>query len=185
MKSQTIQPPFTRFTSPNTITSYSPECLGGDIAGQTSLITGTVNWSANLLCFVPLILKEPFLLSQFFWSQGGAANGSADVGIYNEAGTTKIISTGSQTCVGTNVIQVFNVTDTWLPANKRMWLAIGNDGTNRFLINGVSGLAAQGLTYIGVKQQASGWSSGLPSSITFNNPTQVLVPVWGFTRGVI
>ncbi len=177
-----IQPPFAATSDVATITSFSAECVGDDILPLASVFAIGTNWTANELKFIPLILREPFLLSQFFWFNGNVTNGNVDVGIYTEDGATRIISTGSTAASGASQIQSVDVTNTWLPANKRLWLAIGGDGTNRFVL---SSLPAIALSYLGIKEQLSGWSSGLPSTITPATPTLIGLPLFGFTSGVV
>lgn len=162
------------------ITVVSAETLGGDIQVLDTAFGSTV-WTANLLIFIPLILTRPCLVAQFFWRNGTVVSGtnSMEVGVYNEDGSAKLGTSGLVTPTGTSAIQVVNVTDFYLPANKRLWLALGCDNaTQTFWIGN---LVAEGLDYLGVKQQASGWSSGLPASVTFAVPTVAKLPYFGFT----
>ena len=183
MSNKVIQPPFMGLSTLRAITPFSPECLGLDILPLDAVLQSTTNWVANLLVFIPMILAEPFLVSQFFWQNGNAINGNIDAGVYSEDGATKIISTGSTTVANVSAIQVVNVTDTWLPSNRRLWLTLGSDGTTRLLLSALN--AALALTYLGVKQQASGWSSGLPSTITLGTPSQARTPLFGIVSGAV
>lgn len=161
-----------------TVNVRSPECVGLEIL---SIGPGDASsaWSANLLEFVPLILVEPLVVSQFFWQNGGTVNGNTDVGIYSFDGQTKYGSAGSTANSGTGQIQVVNVTDFQLPPNVRLWMAIGSDsGTQTYTR---SALAISGMDFIGIAQQAAGWSSGLPTTITPATPTLANVPNFGFT----
>lgn len=184
MRSRIVSPNFAGLSDLATIHTLSPECLSGDLPPFATLVSYTTNFAANLLVFIPLILNEPFVLSQFFWFNGTAVNGNTDVGIYTEDGLTKLISTGSTANSGTSAIQVVNVTDTTLPVNKRLWMAIGSDSaTQRFLTYPLNAVGV--LNFIGVRQQASGWSSGLPATISLDVPTANTCPLFGFTSGVI
>lgn len=183
IRDRLIQPPYTSLVDNINVHPFGPECLGKDILAVDSGLT-SLTYIANLLVFVPMILSEPLLVAQFFWHNGASVAGNTDVGIYNEAGTTKLGSSGSTANSGTSVLQAVNVTDFYLPAHKRLWLAIGCDsGTQTFF---AANLIVNLADYVGFKQQASGWSSGLPSSISLDTPTQAVLPNFGFTgRAVI
>lgn len=175
-------PPYNRLVSQKTISVASSECIGPDI------VTGDVGvasaaYTANLLSIIPLVVTNPTVVSQFYWINGGTVNGSTDVGIYTEDGATKLGSTGSTANSGTSQIQVVDITNFNIPANRRLWLVLGSDsGTQTYKAgNTVAGF----LSLIGVKQQASGWSSGLPSSLTFAAPSVAYLPYFGFTGGTI
>lgn len=184
MRSRIIQPPYVGLADTPTITSYGAECVGDDVMAITTVdLSITLSYTANLLVFVPLILREPFRLSQFFWFNGTVVTGNVDVGVYSGDGTQKLVSTGSTAASGTSAIQVVDVTDYVLPANTRLWLAIGADGATRFVAMGPN--ATLELAFIGVKQQTAGWSSGLPSTITLSAPTLSVLPFFGFTKGVV
>jgi len=161
---------------------WGPECLSRNSIIDNGLAS-TV-WTANLLIFIPLLLIEPLLVSQFFWINGATAQDNTDVGIYSFDGQTKFGSTGSTLNSGTSALQVADVTDFRLPSNVRLWMALGCDSsTHTFLLaNPVVG--AQDLA--GITQQAAGWSSGLPATITPAIPTVAKVPMFGFSgRSVV
>lgn len=173
-----LSPPIPDFRSGVTVNVVSPECLGGDIEAIDNGFASSV-WSANLLIFIPLITAEALLVSQFFWRNGTVAAGNTDVGVYNLDGTVKLGSSGSTANAGTSAIQLANVADFYLPANRQMWLALGcDDGTHTYLN---ATLIVSGFDLIGVKQQAAGWSSGLPSTIAPVAPTVAKMPLFGFT----
>jgi hypothetical protein len=131
------------------------------------------------------VLTHATLVSQFWWVNGATVDGSSstDIGIYTEDLATKLGSSTPTTNSGTSQIQVVNVTDFLIPPNRRLWLAFGcNSSTQTYdRINPIAGL----MDLIGIKQQASGWSSGLPASITAAAPTVAYVPYCGFTGGTI
>ena len=155
----------------------SQECLSRDAIIDTG-VASTV-WTANLLVFVPLLLIEPLTVSQFFWFNGATSQDNTDVGIYSLDGATKFGSTGSTANSGTSTLQVVDVTNFVIPANKRLWLVLGCDSsTHTFLL---ANPVVAALDLVGVTQQASGWSSGLPSTITPAIPTVAKLPLFGFT----
>lgn len=177
-------PPYDRLVSQKTINALGLECLESDIAcGDLGLASAA--YTANLLIFIPLIVTHATLVSQFYWINGATVDGasSTDIGIYTEDGATKLGSTTPTTNSGTSQIQVVNVTDFYIPANRRMWLAFGCDSSTQTYWRGnpVVGF----MDVIGMKQQAAGWSSGLPSSITLGIPTVAYFPYCGFTGGTI
>ncbi len=178
-----ISPPVTSLVNNVTINTLSPECIGPEMMGLDDGLASAV-WTANRLIFLPLVTVQPVLVAQFFWINGSAVSGNTDVGIYDFAGTTKLGSSGSIANSGTTTLQTVDVADFTLPAHARFWLALGCDNATQAYWR--ANLVAQGLSLIGVKEQLSGWSSGLPSSIALGTPTVAVLPMFGFTgRSVI
>lgn len=174
---ENTSPPVLSLVNNRTIYPLCRECIGSEILGiDDALASGT--WTANLLCFVPLILVEPLLVAEFFWHNGATVSGETDVGVYSFDGQTRLGRSGPVANSGTSQIQVAPVTDFLLPANRRLWLALGCDNATQTFNR--ANLAASGLDFIGVTQQGSGWSSGLPSTITPATPTVASVPMFGF-----
>lgn len=173
-----VSPSIPDFRSGVTVNVASQECLGGDIEAIDTGFASSV-WSANLLIFIPLITAEALLVSQFFWRNGTAVAGNTDVGVYSLDGTVKLGSTGSTLNAGTSAIQLVNVADFYLPANRQLWLALGCDDSSQTFFN--TNLAVSGLDLIGVKQQVAGWSSGLPATVAPVAPTVAKMPLFGFT----
>lgn len=178
-----IAPPVTNFVDGVTINTLSDQCVGPELNGLDDGL-GSAVWTANRLIFIPLAIAQPITVSQFFWINGTVAAGNTDVGIFSFEGTAKLGSSGSTLNVGTSVLQAVDVVDFTLPGNSRYWMTLGcDDGTHTFWRGN---LLASGLDLIGVKEQLSGWSSGLPSSITLGIPTVSVFPLFGFTgRAVI
>jgi hypothetical protein len=153
------------------------ECIGPEYMVMASGWSGAA-FTANLAIYVPLIATERILISQFFWNNAGTVNGNTDVGIYSFDGTIKLGSTGSTANSGTNAQQVVNVTDFFICPNQRFWMAISSDSaTQQYSRNSI---AVYALDLLGVKQQASAWSSGLPASATFATPSVAYLPLFGY-----
>lgn len=180
--SEYLAPSVTSFVDDVTINIFSREALGLDLQMVDTGLASAV-WTSNLLIFVPLVVAEPLLVSQFFWFNGTAVSGSTDVGIYNADGTVKLGSTGSTLNSGTSQIQTVDIADFHLPANSRLWLALGCENATQTFQRAT--LVVGAMDYIGIKQQAAGWSSGLPTPATFAIPTVAVLPVFGFTGGAI
>lgn len=178
-----ISPPVTNLQNAVTINVLSYECLGLDLLYVLSGGVGSAVWTANLATYVPLVTRQPILVSQFFWMNGTVVDGNTDVGIYSEDGATKIASTGSTLNAGTSQIQTVDVSDVILATNRRYWLALASDSGTQTFWRGTPTARAQG--FIGVKQQTSAWSAGLPSSATFADPSVAVLPIFGFTGTVI
>lgn len=178
---QLFCPPLRRLQNGFVVNTMTPECLAGDLRPTgSSAFFGSMAWTANLCIYLPLILSQPLIVSQFYWYNIATVNGSTDVGIYTEDGATKLVSTGSTLNSGANSIQVVNVSDVTLPSNCRLWLALGSDsGTHTYW--GYTGAIAQNMEFIGIQQQASGFSSGLPASATFAAPSVAKIPMYGFS----
>lgn len=174
-----LVPPYGSLTDNIVIHSFGPDCVGPELSSHDVGIASTA-WTANLAIYVPLLLAESLLVTKFFWCNGGTLNGNTDVGVYSEDGVTKLASCGPTANSGANVVQsAVALSAVRLPANSRLWLALASDSATQtyFLAN----LVIAGLDFIGIKQQAAGYSSGLLSSITFEIPTVAKFPMFGFT----
>jgi hypothetical protein len=159
---------------------WSQESLGPELRDIDAGWAG-IAYTANLVCYWPFYLVEPVTLTKLWWYNGSPVAGNVDCGIYDASGTTKIIAAGATAMSGASALQVVDVTDTLLGAG-RYWCAFGSDSaTAQF--NRMN-LVAQWLDAIGCKQQASGYSSGLPSSATFAVPSVGIMPVYGFATRV-
>lgn len=177
-RSRLITPPYMGLVDNVTVTTMSKESIGAELAAVTQALAGAV-WTANLVVYIPFILKSPCLVAQFMWLNGGVANGNTDVGVYTEDGQTKLGSTGATANAGTDVFQKVNVTDFLLPANQRLWLALGCDSATHEFQRTAVAIAA--IDLFGVKQEPSGYSGGLPATATFSTPTVAKTPMFGFT----
>lgn len=149
-----------------TIDVFSPEMLGYEMLGFGALPVADVAPGANLVIHHPLVLPSPFVVSQFFWINGGTVNGNTDIGVYSEAGAALLLSTGATLNSGASALQAVNITDFTLPANQRLWLSIGTDsGTHEY---SRFTLTAPVADYTGIKTMAAGLSgSALVVPATF------------------
>ena len=169
-------PPYMSPLNQIAISVAHAECLGRDLNAVSS-VTSSAAWTANLCMYIPLLTTSPILVSRFYWVNGATVNGNTDVGIYSFDGATKIISTGATANAGTNAVQTVDVTDTTLAANASYWLALGSDsGTQTYFLDTPTTLM---LEFIGARQQASGYSSGLPSTISLDVPSVAVLPMFG------
>lgn len=171
------KPPYMGLVDNSMVHTLSPECIGPELTGVDTGL-GAIIWTANLVVYVPLILRTPFLVKHMFWQNASVAADFTDVGVYSEDGQTKYGSTGATGNVGTNVLQSVNVTDFLLPPNQRLWLALGSDSATQAYRG--ADLVIAGLDFIGVKQQPSGYSGGLPATATVATPTIANTPLFGF-----
>lgn len=181
--------PFTQLSSYSpplsdiTVNYLSRECIGPEIMSAQAGGFASAAWTQNRIIAIPLVVQRPYQVKQFAWYNGGTVNGNTDVGIYDETATRKIGSTGSTANSGTSVIQVVDVTDFTLAANTRYWLVLSSDSATQTYqrINPAAVL----MDWVGVREQLSGWSSGLPSSLTLAVPTVAYIPFFGFGRSVL
>lgn len=168
-----------RPTRRRVITPFSPEAVMGELlAVDTGLSSGA--WTANLAEYVPITLSQPTVVGAFFWENGGTVGGSTEVCVYDPAATTKLATSTATTNAGTSAIQSVDITDVTLGPG-RYWLSIGSDsGTQTYnRANAVS----QYLNAMGIYQQTSAWSSGLPAPPTFAAPSVGALPMFGFVVG--
>lgn len=181
-RTRLISPPYMSPLNQNTVSVIHAECLGRDINAVISVFSGGA-WTANLCIYVPLLTAGSIVVSQFWWINGGTVNGNTDIAIYSTDGATRLIGTGATANSGTNAVQAVNVTDAVLPSSSLLWLALGSDsGTQTYFRVAAS---VQMLDFISIKQQAGGYSSGLPTPITLNTPTVAVLPWFGFTGAAV
>lgn len=110
---------------------WSPQAIGDELnsGGMTSLFTASGYPAASRVIAYPFVIGEAYLVRKVFWLNGGTATtDSADVGVYDEAGTTLIVSAGSTAIAGANVVQEKDVTDTLIYPG-RYWCAYVQGGT--------------------------------------------------------
>lgn len=142
--------------------------------GTGNLAASSTTWpAANRALFVPFRLVEPFLIRQMFHHNGATVSGNIDVGIYDAKGT-RLISSGSTAQAGTSVLQIFNVTDTWLGSGLFYFAAAMDNGTGTLTRHAHAWGAA-----LGCVQQASAFP--LPATATFAAYGTGFIPVLGAT----
>lgn len=169
------------FPDANALTPFSPESIMYDLmCGGEFQFSNSMTWTANRAVYIPFSLSRPRRVAQIFWVNAATVAGNTDVGVYDEAGTSKLVSTGSTANSGASAIQIVNVTDYILSPGARYWLAIASDsGTHTYYgeVNAVT--IARTTDALGCKSQTSAWSSGLPASATFAAGHEQL-PLFGF-----
>lgn len=152
----------------------------GATASTVSALSSAAWPSANLAMYMPFALARPTLIVKLFCVNGATASGNVDMAIYDWAGT-RLVSIGSTAQSGTNAVQEFNITDTWLGPGK-FYLAVAMDGTTGTLFRGQSTL--QGNREAGWLQQASAFA--LPANATFAaNTTNYQPAIGATTRSVV
>jgi hypothetical protein len=171
--------PYTGLVDEINVHLDSWNCTGPMALGIDNAALASAAWTANRLLFLPFVTDVNLLVAQFFWVNGATAAGNTDVGIYSFDGQTKIGSTGSTANSGTSAVQSVNVTDFSLGADQRYWLALGCDSSTHTYF--ASSMRVEGWDYAGAREELSGWSSGLPGTITFAVPSVTVTPMFGFT----
>lgn len=157
-------PPPTRRPALAILTPWSNEAIGMNLAayGLGSAFAGAVLAAADTVFYVPFDLTESFVVVEVGWYNSSVvANGNAQVGAYNEAGT-QLVECAATTTAGTNALQTINVTDTTLPGPGRFYMAFrASSTTDRFFrLAPAAGL----LEAAGVMQEAS--QTDLPATMT-------------------
>lgn len=165
-----------------TVNVLSQECVGPELRPAYAGFTSAA-WTQNRVIAIPLVVQRPYQVKQFFWYNGATVNGNTDVAIYNEGAMAKVGNgTGSTANSGTSVIQVVDVADFVLAANTRYWLALSSDSATQTYQR--MNPSAVLMDWISIREQLSGWSSGLPASLTLAVPTVAYLPFFGFGRSV-
>ena len=148
-----------------TINVFSPEMIGLEMLAYGAPTVSSTATGANAVIHHPLILPYPFTVNQFFWVNGSAVAGNTDIGVYTEDGASLLASSGAVLNAGASALQVVDVTNVTLPANRRLWLSLGaTDASQQYTR---FSLTAPASDYIGIKTMASGISGTLVTPATF------------------
>lgn len=151
--------------------------IGTELASRASVApTSSAFPAANRAILYPFYLSEDITVTQLWAYNGATASGNIDVGIYDSA-FARQISSGSTAQSGTNVLQVFDVTDTPLTAGQ-YYMAVAMDNATGTLFRQAQ--QAEFMRSIGCFQMASAFA--LPSTITPAAVTSNYVPHVGWTR---
>lgn len=78
-------------------------------------VNASTTFTANSVRYYPVIVPQDCVVTKLWLQNGAAVSGNVDVGIYDEEGN-RLVSAGSTAQAGTNAVQVFDVTDTRIPA---------------------------------------------------------------------
>lgn len=176
---------------PKRIATYSLDAIGSEITSSAvtalSSLASAINPVTSTAYFVPFCLGHPVSVSRVFSINGTTAQGSIDVGIYDEDGTY-IISSGSTTQTGTSNLQFVTITNTVIGPG-RFYLAVSLNTTQGTILRGLWTTTTQG-TIAGMKYLFDTFP--LPTTgVTFTNLTNTYavlpfralayIPVIGFT----
>jgi hypothetical protein len=102
--------------------------IGVEIGTSVALAISGTYPAANRALGYMFTLCDYYLVRKVWWVNGTTATtDSADVGVYNEAGTTLLVSGGSTAIATANVVQEKDVTDTLL-APGRYWCVYNQNG---------------------------------------------------------
>lgn len=129
--------------------------------------------TANKAIFIPVYLSEAKTVDKIHLANGSVVSGNVDVGLYDASGT-RLVNKGSTAQSGTNVEQVYDITNQALSAKTLYYVAIAMDNvTGRlYSINAAKhGLYDAG----GLFEQATAFA--LPSPATFAAITVDYVPL--------
>lgn len=171
-----------RPVNPYIVHSFSRMCAGDGLE-LFSVSFASAAWTANRLILIPLVTGQKLLVKGVWWYNGATVNGNTDVGVYSIDGTVKYGSSGSTGNSGTNTLQDVDVTDFYLPAQSRFWMVLGSDsGTQTYFRLAFTAFMQD---FIGIKEHLSGWSSGLPSTITPAASTVAVVPMFGLRGSTV
>ena len=137
----------------------------------------SATWPANnQAIYIPFELDMPMIVTQMFTVNGATASGNVDVGIYSADGT-RLVSKGSTAQSGTNTIQAYDITDTYLDCGA-FYMALALSSTVGTLFRLSHGAANDWLIWGGL-QQASAFA--LPATATFAVNTTQYLPLFGIT----
>ena len=137
----------------------------------------------NQTIYVPLTVTETITIVKGWWVNGATSNGNVDIGLYPEAGGTKIVSLGS-TAQGTiNVLQEGNIADTVVPPGRYLMAFGWSSATATFFSYSATYTTNRQWKALGIAKEAA---FALPASATpavwDSATTGTLLPVFGFSQ---
>lgn len=133
--------------------------------------------AANRIIYIPFGLAMPATIVKLWCYNGVAVSGNLNMGIYDVAGT-KIVEIGSTAHASTNVLQVFDITDTRIGPGD-FYLAIICDNTTSAFFR-IAPAQAGFCQAMGMLQEA-GSGAALPATATFASVASTFVPQIGFS----
>jgi len=157
----------------------SPQSIGwGFRVGSTSGPASAAWPSANLAIFVPVTLgaSERIDAIRAVITNGTAASGNFDVGIYDE-NWNRVASLGSTAQSGTSVAQLATVS--WTLTKGRWYLGLAFDNTTA-TVAAIGSFAVGSLAALGCAQMASAFP--LPATVTPARCAQTILPIFGVSR---
>ncbi len=167
----------------STVTSLAAE-LGSLGAGAPA----SAVWPTALLAiFVPLYVQAPITAQQIWWDNGATITGSTSIecAVYNEAGTTKLITSGVVTHAGVSIPQAVTITGGYYLPRGRYWIGlVCANGTSTFLRFTNAAAVTNLQKLVGTSEQAMG-AAALPATITFGTAAQAYIPVMGLTQSTL
>lgn len=110
------------------ITPLSVNAVGEPMAAMGVTMASSTYPAANRALGFPFEIVDNFVVVKVFWMNGTTATtDNADVGVYDEAGTTLLVSGGSTAIATANVVQEKDCTDTLLTPG-RYWCVYNQNG---------------------------------------------------------
>lgn len=123
-----------------TVSTLDPECLGVQVAAIAASAPASATWElTNGAIYVPVYLVDGGTVTSFWCYNGAAAAANVDIALYSEAGV-RLISAGTTAQAGTNALQTFDTTDTYVPAG-RYYLAASKDDATGTMFMAVASVA--------------------------------------------
>lgn len=161
------------------LSSHSIECQRGGAGARyvSAASSASTAWgTANIGLWVPVIVPTPYTARFAWWENGATANGTVDVGLYDEA-FNRLISCTPQTQSGTSAIQSFDITDTTILPG-RYYIALSSSSATATFLCQTAAPAAK-LASIGCFMQTA--VATLPNPAVPVLCTHTLIPEFGFT----
>jgi hypothetical protein len=164
-------------TISNLSARFGSSALWELVAGVGTGSPASAAWiSANRALYFPLVLPFAYPVKRAWWSNGGTANGTVDLGIFSADGK-KLYSTGATTQSGTSAIQYAAVD--WLIQPGEYYLALSlSSGTGT--IQRSTNITAVALRLTGILREDS--AHPLPATMTPAAMASAYVPLFGLTR---
>lgn len=169
-----LLPPFT-VVSPFSEESSASQLHNVSINAPAS---GTV--TQNQAYFFPFRLDVGRTAVKMFAMNGATANGNTDVGIYDDQ-FNYLISSGATLQSGTNAIQEFDITDTYLPPGL-YWMALSSSSATATFFRVAAATDEAALSNVAGYQQAT--AHPLPTSAATPVITTEAAPLIMFVFGV-
>jgi hypothetical protein len=151
--------------------------LGSRLRVTASSVSGQFWPAANRAIYVPFELSHPVTVLKGYMVNAGSTAGNYDFGIYNRSTLARIVSSGTTAQSGSNVVQEFDITDTYLAAGPYYMALSTNSASGGVFMWSIGDL--QLAKSVGAAQEASAFT--LPSTATPAAVASQLVPEIGLS----
>jgi hypothetical protein len=174
--SRLIAPP------PPLISVLSAISIATELSAASSAFAAAGWPGANRALYIPVYLDQPITVAKLWTANGGTASGNVDIGIF-DASLARLVSSGSTAQAGTNVLQAFDIADTYLAGPALYYVGLSASAIAATFWRTDTGTIPKSKLW-GVAQEAAAFP--LPATATLAALASGFIPLCGMaTRTLV